>query len=280
MLASLPKNQWKKWLGAWMVMLVLLAAGTVEAARFSTVIIDPGHGGHDRGGVPGQKIPEKTVALDVSLRLERVLRAAGYKTILTRKNDTFISLADRVKMANRYRDAIFVSVHFNSASRTGAAGIETFYYNSASRGLASSIQNNLMRAVRTENRGVKHRGFYVIRNTRMPAVLVECGFLTNPKEARLASNARHRQLLAEQIGRGVIQFGGGRGNFRGGGSSPSTYTVKRYAEPDKRSTPSVTVRGSGGALRSETPEERAARIRREYLAIMEKRQQEVQSQRR
>lgn len=167
------------------------------------MIIDAGHGGHDRGGVPGQRVPEKTVALDVAKRLERCLQNYGYRTVMTRRSDIFVSLGGRVAISNRSRNALFVSVHFNSARRVGARGFETFYYRSSAYPVAARIQSKLLRLYRTENRGVKRRGFYVIRKNRNPSVLVECGFLTNPDEARRALSASHRQRLAEAIAAGI-----------------------------------------------------------------------------
>ncbi len=185
----------------------LLLSLVAEASAFRTVIIDPGHGGHDRGGIPGQRIGEKYLALDVSLRLNRILRSRGFRTVLTRQSDVFVSLPQRVAIANRYRgaNAIFVSVHFNSAYREGARGFETFYYGSSGSRMAYRIQRRLLRTYPTEDRGVKRRGFYVLRHCRIPAVLVECGFLTNGIEARQSLKASHRQRLAEAIAYGLIE---------------------------------------------------------------------------
>ena len=168
-----------------------------------TVVIDAGHGGHDRGGVPYQRIGEKGMTLDVSQRLKRVLQASGYRVIMTRESDVFIPLGTRVAIANRYRGAVFVSVHFNSSRRAGANGIETYYYRSDSASLAASIHRNVIAGAPTENRGIRRRGFYVIRRTAIPSVLVECGFLTNPQEGALAQSAAYRQKLAERIARGI-----------------------------------------------------------------------------
>ncbi len=178
----------------------------LSSVGFDTVVIDAGHGGHDRGGIPGQRYPEKVFALDVAKRLERVLRRAGFKTVMTRTRDEFIPLSNRTRIANRYPNAIFVSVHFNAAKRVGARGFETFYYKGTeSYQLARRIQNNIMRVARTENRGVKQRGFYVLRNTRIPAVLVECGFLTNPYEAKLCMKRSFREKMAQRIARGIME---------------------------------------------------------------------------
>ena len=168
-----------------------------------TVVIDAGHGGYDRGGVPGQRIAEKDKTLDVALRLRRVLQTDGYKVIMTRDEDVFVTLGMRVAIANSYRNASFVSIHFNCSTRGGANGIETYYYSDDSAALAASIHRNVVASAPTENRGIRRRGFFVLRRTRIPAVLVECGFLTNPAEGRLAQTDGYRQTLAEQIARGI-----------------------------------------------------------------------------
>lgn len=184
-------------------------AGFMTLASFAsaqrTIVVDAGHGGHDRGGVPYQRIGEKGMTLDVSLRLKRVLEARGYRVIMTRTSDVFVPLGTRVAIANSYRGATFVSVHFNSSRRAGANGVETYYYRSDSASLAASIHRNVVASAPTENRGIRRRGFFVLRRTRIPSVLVECGFLTNPAEGRLAQSASYRQQLAERIARGIAR---------------------------------------------------------------------------
>jgi N-acetylmuramoyl-L-alanine amidase len=169
----------------------------------STIVIDAGHGGFDRGGVPGQRIAEKDKTLDVALRLRRILQADGYRVVMTRDQDVFVPLGTRTAIANAYRNASFVSIHFNCSSRGGANGIETYYYRSDSAALAASIHRNVVAGAPTENRGIRRRGFFVLRRTAIPSVLVECGFLTNPTEGRLAQTDSYRQKLAEQIARGI-----------------------------------------------------------------------------
>jgi N-acetylmuramoyl-L-alanine amidase len=181
--------------------LTALAASAFGQSR--TIVIDAGHGGYDRGGVPGQRISEKDKTLDVAQRLKRILQADGYRVIMTRDSDVFIPLPTRVAIANSQRGASFVSIHFNCASRAGANGIETYYYRSDSASLAQSIHRNVLSGAPTENRGIRRRGFYVLRRTAIPSVLVECGFLTNPTEGSLALTANYRQKLAEQIARGI-----------------------------------------------------------------------------
>jgi N-acetylmuramoyl-L-alanine amidase len=185
------------------------AARTIPApaapkVRPSTiVVIDAGHGGFDRGGIPGQRISEKMMTLDVAQRLKAMLQASGYRVVMTRDSDVFVPLPIRVAIANSYRNAIFVCIHFNAAPRGGANGIETYFYSPESLPLASAIHYYVSRGAPSPNRGVRRRGYYVLRRTNIPAVLVECGFLTNPTEAQYAQTISYRQQLAEEIARGV-----------------------------------------------------------------------------
>jgi N-acetylmuramoyl-L-alanine amidase len=207
-------------------------------ASLPYVAIDPGHGGRDTGavgtipagtptGLPARTdsqgrpaIYEKDVNLDVSLRLDAWLRQRGARTILTRTRDTGAGdrpyttaradLGTRVDIANEAGADVFVSVHNNALGST-SSGTETFhfYYSSAAaRTLAQDVQRELVATLRLPDRGVKTAGFYVLRHTRMPAILVEGAFLSNPTEARLLADPAIRQRMAEAIGRGVERFAG------------------------------------------------------------------------
>ena len=185
-----------------------LACGTSLAAErnrdvLTTVIVDAGHGGSDRGGIPGQKIAEKEMTLDVAQRLKGVLTANGYRVVMTRDSDVFVPLPTRIAIANSYRSAIFVCIHFNSAKRVGAGGIETYFYGRDSLPLASAVHYFVAGGAPSSNRGVRRRGYYVLRKAKVPAVLVECGFLTNPTEGQYAQTASYRQKLAEEIAAGI-----------------------------------------------------------------------------
>ena len=190
-----------------------------DSGSSTTVVIDAGHGGYDRGGIPGQRVAEKEMTLDVAQRLKNVLAASGYRVVMTRDSDVFVPLGTRVAIANSYANAIFVSVHFNSATRSGASGIETYFYDRDSLPLASAIHYYVAGGAASSNRNVRRRGYYVLRKNRNPAVLVECGFLTNPSEAALAQSASYRQKLAEEIAAGV----------RGRNSVASARTTTRVA---------------------------------------------------
>jgi len=187
-----------------------------------TVVIDAGHGGHDRGGIPGQRIAEKDMTLDVALRLRNILSANGYHVVMTRSSDVFVPLGGRVAIANSYRNAVFVCIHFNATGRSGASGIETYFYSRDSLPLASAIHYYVTGGAPSANRGVRRRGYYVLRKTAIPAVLVECGFLTNPTEAAYAQSAGYRQKLADEIAAGIR----GRNSVGGGFSTTRVATAE------------------------------------------------------
>jgi N-acetylmuramoyl-L-alanine amidase len=190
-----------------LVLITALCLLSIPAFAARTVVIDPGHGGHDRGGGPGQRIPEKPYALDVAQRLRRVLSSVGYRTVMTRDGDYFVGLGQRCAVGNSQRDSIFISIHFNSARREGANGIETYYYSSRAGKLASAVHREVLRVSGTEDRRIRRRAFYVIRRTRSPAILCELGFLTNRAEAkRITGSEGYRQQLAEAIARGIQKW--------------------------------------------------------------------------
>lgn len=223
---------------------------TTSASRSSTaassshsstvVVIDAGHGGHDRGGIPGQRVAEKMMTLDVSQRLRTILAASGYRTVMTRDSDVFVPLPTRVAIANSYRNAIFVCIHFNSATRRGANGIETYFYSSQSLPLASAIHYYVSRAAPSLNRGVRRRGYYVLRRTTVPSVLVECGFLTNPSEAQYAQSANYRQTLAEQIARGIRSRSEGTSSSSRQAGGTETVPLQPYIDQTRVRDPDIS----------------------------------------
>ncbi len=181
----------------------LLAAA---APAFDTVVLDPGHGAHDRGASIGY-VYEKHLALDTARRVEELLRKEGLKVIMTRSRDVFIPLPGRASVGNRYNDAIFVSIHYNYNRGGSGAGVETYHHFSSSYSLAAYIQAYLVQRTRMTNRGVKRAGFHVIRNTtRNPAVLVECGFVSNSTERSRMMTGEFRAKIAEGIAQGIVAY--------------------------------------------------------------------------
>jgi N-acetylmuramoyl-L-alanine amidase len=184
---------------------VIAAGSPVGAANFRTVIIDPGHGGHDNGGQWG-RVYEKHLALDTSVRLENTLRKMGYQTVMTRRSDYFVTLPQRVSIANRYRNAIFVSIHYNYTWKEQVSGLETFYYNREGQKLAQYVQSSLVRHTRTVDRNAKFARFYVIRNCNLPSILVEGGFVSNEVERTRMKSAYFRESIARGIAEGIQRY--------------------------------------------------------------------------
>ncbi len=187
------------------VLSILFLGGVGHALAFRTVVIDPGHGGRDLGAADSY-VYEKHINLDVARRLERGLKEAGFKTVMTRTKDEFIALSERSARANRYRNAIFISIHFNSSYRTAALGIETFYRSSSSEKFARFVQTELIKNIGATDRGVKTANFSVLRRTKHPSILVEGGFVSNKEERSAMMDPQYRQVVADSIARGILQF--------------------------------------------------------------------------
>ncbi len=185
------------------ILLCLILGGLAEAAGFSTVVIDPGHGGKDKGAFHGG-VRESRLTLATAQRLEKLLKRKGLRTVMTRRSDVFVSLGSRVAVANRYRSVVFVSIHFNACLDKRYKGVETFYGGAASVKLARAIQTRMASRLKTRNRGVKIRAYKVLRQTRCPAVLVECGFLSNAAERGRCSTAWYQQTAAQAICDGIL----------------------------------------------------------------------------
>ncbi len=185
--------------------IVLLGCLLMESAEaFRTVIIDPGHGGKD-DGAKRYGVKEKELNLDTAKRLEKILRRKGLHVVLTRRSDRYIGLQERAKIANRYQDSIFVSIHYNAHRDGSVKGIETFYATVDGRRLAAGIQELLTRRIQTRNRGIKlGKQYAVLNKTRSVSVLVEGGFISNPWERRRLNGAWYRQVVAEQIAKGIL----------------------------------------------------------------------------
>ncbi|MCA1962638.1 MAG: N-acetylmuramoyl-L-alanine amidase [Prosthecobacter sp.] len=184
--------------------LALLLVGPVAA--FDTVILDAGHGDHDRGAAIGY-VYEKHLTLDTARRVQELLKKAGLKVVMTRSTDVFIPLRDRSATGNRYGNAIFVSIHYNYSRNRDGAGVESFYYHSSSYTLAGYIQAYLLKRTSLVNRGVKHASFHVIRETtRNPAVLIECGFISNADERARMMTGEFRNRIAEGIAQGIVAY--------------------------------------------------------------------------
>ena len=180
------------------------------AGDFDTVVVDAGHGGHDKGAKACSGDYEKILTLDTTKRLVSILRNNGLKVIETRTTDAFVSLGMRTTISNNTSRSIFVSVHYNWTSRSAARGIEVYYQSRRSIRLAANILKEALGAYSTNSRGIKSHGYYVIHHNQRPAVLCELGFISCPSENRCLQNPAVRQRLAECIAAGIIAEKNGR----------------------------------------------------------------------
>ncbi|MGE7695919.1 N-acetylmuramoyl-L-alanine amidase [Lysinibacillus sp. NPDC094177] len=175
------------------------------------IILDPGHGGKDPGTVVGSN-SEKAITLKVGTIVKQKLEAAGAKVYMTRTGDTYPSLQDRVDFTNANYGEIFVSIHVNSAANTSAQGTETYYAISTGDmyqediDLATFVNNQIVNNLNMKNRGVKEEQYYVIRNTIIPAILVELGFLTNGEDRGKMTDDKYAELFADSIYKGISQY--------------------------------------------------------------------------
>ncbi|HSQ87285.1 N-acetylmuramoyl-L-alanine amidase [Romboutsia sp.] len=184
-----------------------------------TVLIDPGHGGKDPGNLGySSKKKDKTInSYEKDLTLEISKKVAGklsnqndVQVVITRSEDKFVSLEDRTKMANSQEVDALVSIHMNAETVGNTAyGIETYYRSGAtdkSQVLAKVVQETIGSYIKIRDRGVKEDIFQLLRDTKMPAILVECGFITNEKEEQKLLDEQYQNQLAEGISQGVLVF--------------------------------------------------------------------------
>ncbi|MBS0615746.1 MAG: N-acetylmuramoyl-L-alanine amidase [Verrucomicrobia bacterium] len=176
------------------------------------VILDAGHGGSNEGA-QNHLVMEKRLTLTTTMYLKKYLEEAGYRVILTRSRDVFIPLPRRVAIANNTKAVLFVSVHYNASHNHEVKGLEVFYYQeggakraAASKLLASNILSSMLHQTHAESRGVKAGNFHVIRETTMPAVLVEGGFITNREESMLLHDKKYLARIARGIAHGVEKY--------------------------------------------------------------------------
>ncbi|MFA0741291.1 MAG: hypothetical protein DFNUSKGM_001401 [Candidatus Fervidibacter sacchari] len=195
--------------------LALVIEVTRQVARqMRLIVVDAGHGGKDPGAMspprPGKpQLVEKHLTLDIAFRLKRLLEEAGYKVIMTRTEDVYVPLPERVAIANNSQADAFVSVHLNSFPQPGAQwGTEVYFWTPQSYPLAESIYRNLLAILGRKGNGIRQRQLYVVRHTVMPSVLVEPCYLNHPEEEELLRDENFREKIAIAICRGIMEFFG------------------------------------------------------------------------
>ena len=180
------------------------------------IVIDPGHGGPDVGAT-ANGLYEKDIALAISQRLGSALEKMGYTVVYTRTDDSDVDLDPRVQIAEDAKANVFISIHLNSVESKSedVNGIETYFAPGATSGeaLARAVHEEVIAATNANDRGVRSARFYVVRNTSMPAILIETGFITSPEESGNLNTASYQQKIADAIARGVDAFLKGKRNL-------------------------------------------------------------------
>ncbi len=210
------------------MLMPLIDRRNLKRHRVKTVFLDPGHGGKDVGA-EGRYYSEKKLTLRLAAKIRSLLKQQGFNVIMSRRSDVYLTLNKRAELANRYKADIFVSVHFNSASNKKVYGLETYCMtpvgasssnaakiewdrhagNANDRNnfaLAYLMQRSMLAYSNALDRGVKHARFLVLREVKMPAVLVECGFLSNPHSERIIGTDRYLNQLAKGIVKSIMNY--------------------------------------------------------------------------
>lgn len=170
-----------------------------------TIIIDAGHGGSDVGATR-EGIYEKTITLDISKRLEAILKKKGYNVLMVRDTDIYVTLQDRVAFAEENKGDLFVSIHVNSSVTPEGYGLETHYYTPQSYDFAQIVHKEFASAIKSKDRGLFKSKFYVINHTTCPSILVETGFISNPDERKELLTTERKQKTAEAIAKGIQKY--------------------------------------------------------------------------
>lgn len=186
--------------------LVIACVFTLRVAAFEVVVVDPGHGGNDEG-TKWYHTAEKELTLAVAQRLVMLLRWNGIPAVQTRWSDTYVSLDDRVAVANRWPNSLLVSIHFNASGRGTPSGFQTYHFTASPSGrvVAGSIHRALGEFLPSRDRGLKKGDYAVLVRANDCAVLVECGFISNRAEAARYRTPEGQQALAEALARGIMR---------------------------------------------------------------------------
>ncbi len=182
------------------------AQSSRKNANERRVTIDAGHGGHDPGTIGYEGTLEKDVTLQMALRLRKLMQDSGMQVEMTRTKDMQIHLRPRVEVGDAFDSDVFISIHANHVGDPRVTGIETYYFTPKSLPLARSVHRKLVNQLKRPDRGIRRNNFVVVKYNKMPAVLVEVGYLSNPTEERLLNNAQYQQRAAEAILAGVQEY--------------------------------------------------------------------------
>lgn len=178
------------------------------------VVIDAGHGGYDPGKIGVNKALEKDINLQISEKVKRYLEERGIEVVMTREKDIMeetklTDMKKRVSVINKTKPVIAVSIHQNSYSDSSVTGAQVFYYKGSEVGKeAATLMQEELKKLNSENvREIKeNNNFYMLKKTKVPTIIVECGFLSNAQEAEKLVSEEYQEVLAETISGGIIKW--------------------------------------------------------------------------
>lgn len=180
--------------------------GNKKDLKGKVIVIDPGHGGKDSGTIGYLGTLEKNLTNRTANLLAKKLRSAGSKVILTRTDDAFLSLEERVDISSRYDADAFISIHYDSVKNHDIMGMTSYYYTSAQKELANELHAELIEASNLLDRGVRKNDYFVLRENSQPATLLELGFLSNQQEERLVSTNKYQETVSTAIYQGLANY--------------------------------------------------------------------------
>ncbi len=194
--------------------------------RGKLIVLDPGHGASDPGAIGPRGSYEKTLNLNLGLKVKTILEQAGARVVMTRQTDVDLSTPDmsdrdelraRTMVANNRKADLFISIHHNSSANSDLTGTTTYYYRKSSYDvlLAQCLQSAMARGGGLDNIGIRTANFFVVKNTWMPAALLEIGFISNPQEEQILGSPAFQQKMALAIVAGIDQFFGQAAKMRG-----------------------------------------------------------------
>ncbi|GGF07141.1 putative N-acetylmuramoyl-L-alanine amidase YrvJ [Halobacillus andaensis] len=172
-----------------------------------TIVVDAGHGGFDPGAIGRSGTYEKTLTLQTAQKLKSTLERNGADVVMTRANDSYLSLSARTALSNASKGDAFISVHYNSVPQSiRATGINTYFYSSTTRKLASNVQSGVTQATGLRDRGIRHGDFHVIRYNKKPSIMVELGFISDASEEKTVKSSSYQNKASQGITNGLIQY--------------------------------------------------------------------------
>ena len=194
--------------------------------RGKLIVLDPGHGASDPGAIGPRGSYEKTLNLNLGLKVKTILEQAGARVVMTRQTDVDLSTPDmsdrdelraRTMVANNRKADLFISIHHNSSANSDLTGTTTYYYHKSAYDvlLAQCLQSAMARGGGLDNIGIRTANFFVVKNTWMPAALLEIGFISNPQEEQILGSPAFQQKMALAIVAGIDQFFGQAAKMRG-----------------------------------------------------------------